>query len=233
MTFSFSAMGKGNGMRLWVVLCVMCFCVISGAAFADCQNPDTPPGTIVFNDTHNVFQGCTRANKWVAFHDKITCKNGPLGMPCEDGAIYIGNHPLSDARLYVSAVDDGVGIPWGDGSVPFVPTMTYCPSVSGTQTTCANGYENTTLLYNLGTDPAPAPYSAARLCRDKGADWYLPAVQELKIIFDNREHLSGISMSLYWSSSEASVGHAKVIAVGYPDYANQKAQMHRVRCMRR
>jgi hypothetical protein len=49
---------------------------------------------------------------------------------------------------------------------------------------------------------------AAKLCSDLElagySDWYLPSLEELKKLYENREAIGGFSHQLYWSSSEGS-----------------------------
>lgn len=161
------------------------------------------------------------------------CETGPIGTPCSDGAIYIGNNPVSGIRIYVSASDDGAGITWNNGSSSWVDTpMTNCMTGTGAQDSCYSGYANTTLLYNLSAS-YQIPYRAARLCRDKGVDWYLPSVRELKVVFDNKSHLSGIQSGRYWSSSERTNGTSwfMFLSNGTPSSDN-RFQPHLVRCVR-
>lgn len=125
------------------------------------------------------------AYKYASCTSPEACKTGPLGSPCSDGAIYIGNHPDSGHRLYVSPENDSEDIPWNNGLNNWVDTsMTNCSGLEGSAESCADGWGNTSILYNLGTSPSPAPYQASRLCWGKGEGWYLPSIRELKdVIF--------------------------------------------------
>ena len=55
-------------------------------------------------------------------------------------------------------------------------------------------------------------FRAAKWCRDKGASWYLPALNELKAIYNNKDKINNsltkvgarYLLGYYWSSTEGS-----------------------------
>ena len=62
------------------------------------------------------------------------------------------------------------------------------------------GVQNTTDILNGCTEAG----IAAKLCRDKGEDWFLPSIDELNLMYTNL-HLNGhgeFAADNYWSSSE-------------------------------
>lgn len=161
------------------------------------------------------------------------CTVGALGTPCIDNAVYIGNNPVNNQRIY-AAPSNETATAWNNGTNSFVATMTSCSSATGAEDTCYNGYANTTILFNLGTSPSPAPYQAARLCRNKGEDWYLPSIRELKVISDNRDYLSGVESGYYWSSSEASNITARTMRLSNGGaFVSDKDNQEKIRCVRR
>ena len=137
------------------------------------------------------------------------CPN--IGDTCDDGSIYAGLTPDGDVMMYTTPADAGQ-FSWNDGtSTPWVDTaMVNC--TTGAQASCYTGEANTALLAALGTTPSPAPYVAARHCDGLTAhghsDWYLPARDELNILYTNHVAIGAFNISgsfragLYWASSE-------------------------------
>lgn len=60
-----------------------------------------------------------------------------------------------------------------------------------------NGRANSSLV----TQVYPGDGEAIELCTNKGDNWYLPALEELKQIHANKETISNIKGDLYWSST--------------------------------
>lgn len=61
--------------------------------------------------------------------------------------------------------------------------------------------------------------TAARKCSelviDNFHDWYLPALAELKLIYDNKMKIEGLTTNDYWSSSEYEKGHKDSMAIHF------------------
>ena len=82
-----------------------------------------------------------------------------------------------------------------------------------------NGYENTQIIknnYNISDFPA------FEYCLNFGDDVYLPAIDELQILFINRQKLNNINKRNYhivgfWSSSQRSQNSALTFAFTYGD----------------
>jgi hypothetical protein len=113
-----------------------------------------------------------------------------LFVPGDSGYVAGETHGLIAAPS-----DQSTGITWGSGS----------SGTLGTSTAIGTGAANTALIssaYGAGT--------AARLCADlvlNGyTDWYLPSLNELQKLYDNRVDIGGFSSvfstARYWSSSE-------------------------------
>jgi len=133
--------------------------------------------------------------------------------------------------MFTTPADAPSQMSWNDGSFAFVNTaMQNCTSVSpGAEASCRSGRANTDLLVALGTSPSPAPYVAARYCNDLDAhghtDWYLPAQDELNVLYVNLARDGGADVTpgnsfgfnrtgsapegWYWSSSEGDISSAR------------------------
>jgi len=132
------------------------------------------------------------------------------GDVCADGSVYAGLSPDGNVAMYTTPADAGQ-FSWNDGTSNWldIATLTNC---AGAAATCDTGEANTALLAALGTSPTPAPYVAARHCDNLTAhghsDWYLPARNELNVLYTNRAAIGGFNLSgsapagWYWSSSE-------------------------------
>lgn len=176
--------------------------------------------------------------------DPCTDKPAP-GTVCDDGSVYAGDSPDGDVPMFTTPADEGQ-FSWNDGTANYVATtMQDCKSASpGTQLSCRTGRANTDLLVALGTSPSPAPYVAARHCDDLVAhghsDWYLPAQDELNILWRNRVAIGGFDLSgsnpagFYWSSSHFSNYGARGqdFGVGFL-ISTSKLNRLSVRCVRR
>jgi len=83
-------------------------------------------------------------------------------------------------------------------------------------------------------------YQAVTACRRKGTKWYLPAKDELNVLYINRGTIGGLGTSnnpdaqWYWASSEYDNNHAQVHHfVNNTPYVSYKFHVHSVRCIRR
>ncbi len=114
------------------------------------------------------------------------------GQSYQGGVIFYvdgtGQHGLISATT-----DQATGVPWGCDNF----------SVPGLSTGFGSGQSNTTLIVNSG---CTIPVTAAKVCNDlvlNGySDWFLPAMGELSVMYDNRFLIGGFTANWYWSSSE-------------------------------
>lgn len=140
-----------------------------------------------------------------------------IGETCTDGSIYAGLSPDGNVAMYTTPADAASAYTWNDGSSNWVETaMVNCTDgTPGTASSCQTGEANTTLLVGLSGSGTPAPYNAAEYCDGLSAhgydDWYLPAQDELNVLYTNKNtgDLNGTfnetgstPVGYYWSSSE-------------------------------
>jgi Concanavalin A-like lectin/glucanases superfamily len=209
----------------------------TNAANAACSNPTGAKAEIIYNSVGDtrIMQYCDDVN-WIAMVGNSECTN--VGETCSDGSVYAGLSPDGNVPMYTTPGDAGT-FTWNDGSGTWVDTaMQNCAT---TEASCRTGAANTTLLTALGTTPSPAPYVAARHCDALVAhgksDWYLPAQEELNVLYNNRMAIGGFSTSVstyYWNSSEAADSGA-----GARDFNNGTPSVHAkwdvkpIRCVRK
>lgn len=169
------------------------------------------------------------------------CDNSPApGQICADGSVYAGLSPDGNTPMFTTPADGGA-FSWNNGTHPdSYVTMTAC---SGSGGTCNTGKANTDALVALDTISPTAPYAAAEYCDNLVAhgksDWYLPALNELQVLFSSKNDIGGFDTSgnfwggTYWSSSELGIWNAIYINMndGSEGYGRFYSLM--VRCVRK
>jgi len=243
-------------MRLLVL--VFGLMVISGTARAqDCTDPNGNAGSILYNADYDVFQGCTQNLGWIAFHSAgniggaggsgpTNCSN--IGDTCDDGSIYAGLSPDGNVAMYTTPADAASTYTWNDGTSNYTDmSMANCTDASpGTATTCQTGEANTTFLVGATGEP-DYPFAAAEYCDGLSAhgydDWYLPAQDELNVLYTNKNtgDLNGtfnetgsFPAGYYWSSSENGSSGARGQRFSDGSQSNfGKSDGLAVRCVRR
>ncbi len=128
--------------------------------------------------------------------------------------------------IIVAPTHQSTGVQWYNGS--FIAT-------GATSSALGTGMANT----NAIVAAQGAGSYAARICSDLVlggySDWYLPSLNELAKLYDNRAVIGGFetTTALYWSSSEFDAGHAYPIAFyyGVGGYLN-KMGLYYVRAVR-
>lgn len=169
----------------------------------------TSTGTMDYDTTANAYKFCDGAD-WI----KIGCSpsgGSPTGCPnvgdtCSDGSTYAGLSPDGNVAMYTASADAG-SAPWNNGNSSGYTTTS--------QTSTTAGDANTTALVGLDSNSGAAgtqPHQAAQLCADSTtngqSDWYLPALDELALLWNGGVPIAGINTadaSGYWSSSEDSI----------------------------
>lgn len=169
--------------------------------------------------------------------DHATCIAGGLGTLCNDGTIYAGLSTDGFSRkLFTTTANQGAFIPWNNAGTTWTVT---------TATDLKNGNNNYNKLIN-STDAA-SPYYAERLCKGLNdttaygySDWYLPAINELKVLYANRnkKSLTGTfpddnATYPYWSSTEKANDEASSLYFdSNTTYNYDKNNNYFVRCIR-
>jgi hypothetical protein len=128
--------------------------------------------------------------------------------------------------LHVNPQDHFIAVPWGQINV-----ITGAGSEN-------DGNANTQNIVNNYGNWSQGNY-AANICAQLDAhgfdDWYLPSIDELLLLHQNRQQIGGFQTATYWSSTENPMGvTAKQVAFpgGYV-IEQPKSAMARVRCVRK
>lgn len=153
-------------------------------------------------------------------------ENLEIGERCGGFIVYAGMS--GGSRIYAMSFDLGI-YQWNNGSSNW--------TISGA-TSSSDGLANTNTLVSLSD--AGTPYQAAEACRSLGADWYLPARDEIILLYTNRDAIGGFNETgtfpnaVYWSSNERSNQNAEVryFHTGGSGQ-NRKSSAYNVRCVRR
>ena len=179
----------------------------------------------------------TESDQW----DVTTDSGGPTGCPsigdvCSDGSIYAGLSPDGNVAMYTTPADAGSFL-WLNGA-GWTDTMVDCLGTTpGTASSCRTGEANTALL--VGLSDGHDSYDAALHCDGLSAhghtDWYLPALDELDVLYDNRVAIGGFIAAPYWSSSERDNDFAREqrFSNGTQGAGDKYGMGQRVRCVRR
>lgn len=126
------------------------------------------------------------------------CSTGSIGTVCTgDGAYYIGD--IGGIRIYARATDSSTGGQWRVAD----------SATAGTDSE-TDGPANTTAMI-----AAAASHPVAELCRSHGPEWYVPAKDELNLIWQHSTYSGGLldlavlGISIdpndyYWSSTQHS-----------------------------
>ncbi len=149
-----------------------------------------------------------------------------VGESCY-GIVYAGTS--GGRRLYTTLTDLPAKYPYNKGTY-----IAGAPLVGATST--ADGLLNTQIL--LAATSISVPYRAAQACAALGEKWYLPAVNELSMLYANREtgelkfQNEGSS---YWSSTELSGTNARAVEFFPPGLGANRGNniLFTVRCVRR
>jgi len=156
-------------------------------------------------------------------------------VPAEGGVIF---HRYIEAGvenyLVTSIVDESISQDWSNISGSAVG--------SAAETTWDGQSNSTAVVGQIGHLT-----SAASLCLNSTAggqnDWYLPSIDEISLLYQNRFHVhksfstivgaSNIANAFYWSSTEANSGNAYLFNFVFAQTStNNKSNTHYVRAIR-
>jgi len=149
------------------------------------------------------------------------------GTVVPDGSVYAGLSPDGNVPMYVTRCDAGMswdgsactgmrsGISWNNGTDYGSPYDCSNWGCTGT-TSVTTGKSNTATI--AGLMGLGSPHQAAKYCQDLvedgKTDWYLPARDELNVLYTNRVAIGGFDLSgsyplgYYWASSETNLYYA-------------------------
>lgn len=173
--------------------------------FTTCVSPTSLEGTVIYSSLYGTPQYCNGAG-WVGIGmraaDPCTGTTSPpsIGDTCTDGSVYAGLSPNGNIPMYMKATGQGAK-PWNNGNSSGkvnVGVSNYNTGFSNTNTLIANDSDTSV----GGTQPHQAAQSCADATAHGHTDWYLPARNELQVLYDNRAAVGLGSSGLYWSSTE-------------------------------
>lgn len=160
------------------------------------------------------------------------CSGSPaVGTECEDGSYYIGQVGGND--IYATSAAHESSESWNNGTFDPPWTTTGLSSVT-------DGPGNTAGLVALGD--AGSPYDAAVYCDGLinvhgHSDWYLPAKDELNLLWNGGSPIAGVLTdgTLYWSATENSHSNGwwQRFSDGTQLNNKDKSNTYAVRCARR
>lgn len=164
-----------------------------------------------------------------------------IGAKCADGTIYAGTSPDCNVPMYTTPCDAGQTLTGGTctgtrSTLSWNNATTTNYTTTGVSST-TTGKVNTSNLVALAD--AGAPYVAANTCAGltfgNHLDWYLPAKDELNVLYTNRTTIAGFFTGWYWSATEydSSYAWSQRFSNGSQSYSRPKDYRNYVRCVRR
>jgi hypothetical protein len=202
----------------------------------DCQ---TPWGTIVEagqSVTAYQAEGCpgacvseVRTCAGNALSGSYTVEACPsIGADCGDGTVYAGASGGND--IFAAHCDEGKT--WNGsnctGTASSLQWMTTNGTGSGFAST-SDGVANTNTLVSNGI----ANFPAGQACRSHGANWYLPALDELSLLCANKAEIGGFSGSHWSSTANAGMSAAIQVLGNCGTGGTNKTTSNIVRCVHR
>jgi hypothetical protein len=150
-----------------------------------------------------------------------------VGDVCSDGSLFAGFMLYNNSScepLFVADIDQTASA--------FGPS----PETSTTNDYIDGRVNHEWIVANKTLSNYPAFEECENLNRHGHTDWYLPAVEELQLIWINRVAIGGFSTNEYWPSTESdnwggwNINFANGMRRETDD---SKANSHEVRCVRR
>jgi alpha-tubulin suppressor-like RCC1 family protein len=159
--------------------------------------------------------------------DPCTVATPVPGASCADGTTYVGLSPDTNTKMYTTDTH-GNTHQWG----PSADLIANCTSVGGVPSTCRTGASNTATIAAAGAYPA-ADYCDALSVHGR-TDWYLPALDELNLMYTVWASLPNTNTQYYWSSSQHNTTNGRYIDMntGTASFA-LRTQTYHVRCVRK
>ena len=235
---------------------------VNGDTIAIRQTSSTGAGVAT---TTNVTVGSTTSGTWTVT-TATACSVGIIvGQACPDGTIFAGTSPDGSVPMYTTVCDSNQY--WNGSACTACATGQWSGSGSTCNTTYTRAWNNgtgnwTVTGYTSATTgkantaglallvDAGSPYNAADYCKNLTAygnsDWYLPAQNELSVMYTNRAAIAhfdttdgstpvgGAYPGLYWTSTEYNLNGAWIQRFSDGNQLNYvKSSLFAVRCVRR
>jgi hypothetical protein len=179
---------------------------------------------------------CSTTGNWYKMNTTNACvwntSTGPADCPipgntCSDGSVYVGVSTSDGKNMFTTAADSS--------------SYAYSNSAGSLAnvTSADNGAANTTTLVAQGGNPA-ASYCDSLSVHSK-TDWYLPAKNELQLLYNVKASVSGLDNTgnypagFYYSSTEIDANNVVSLKMsdGYWNVTDYKTNSHPLRCFRK
>ena len=167
------------------------------------------------------------SEQWDVTTGNDPCSGSPsVGTTCADGSIYAGT-TVGGVALYAAPADETGTKVWA----------TVYQNNPGARS-LSDGQANHEVIV---TNRTLSQYPAIEACEDLNAanylgydDWYLPAKDELNVLYGNKQAIGGFGTGRYWSSSEGDNVKARSQRFDVGNRLNgNKSGTYAVRCVRR
>jgi hypothetical protein len=174
----------------------------------------------------------------------LDCPN--IGDVCADGSIYAGMTADGNVRMYTEMTAEPLiyNGPWsfGTGSPPMIAVQAGLVSrVTGAANTIQIATGGPFEDADAGA-PGVQPHSAANHCANLTShghdDWYLPALDELRVLYANSAAIGGFPTDELWASTEDEASPTDcALAIDFPAgtliHFRAKFDYRRARCVRK
>ena len=126
--------------------------------------------------------------------------------------------------IIASLSDQSTGIEWGCRDV----------LITGTSSNIGEGQSNTIRISTRCNESNIAANLAGNYALNGYNDWFLPSLNELVILYENKDLIGGFVDDRYWSSSESSATSARFVnfETGATNLVSSKDLSYRVRLIR-
>ncbi len=173
--------------------------------------------------------------------------NPAFGTVCADGTVYAGETPDGYVHMYVTRCDAGQTwggasctgsrstFSWNDGNNTDYTSTGYRSTVTG-QANSAGVAASDANSAIAGIQSHYAALYCENLSQDGHSDWYLPAKQELAIMYNNSDAIGNFATTnaYFWSSTEVDLNRAHIMRFisGVGVSTNKASTTFKVRCAR-
>ncbi len=174
------------------------------------------PNTVAAATNYTITATNTSGSATATFRLTVTAVVYTVGQAGPGGGIifYVASTPfacgpiLATTCTYLQAAPSG----WNTGADPLLTwatsvndnQSTRVPAPGALQTAIGTGYQNSdAIVAQTGNVAASSAAVAARAYRGNSlSDWYLPSINELTELYNQRTLIAGLQAAGYWSSTE-------------------------------